>query len=355
MKRPPRRPASPGFTLIGLLVVIAIIAVLIALLLPAVQAAREAARRAQCTNNLKQLALAAHNYVSVNEVFPLGGYYTPSIPTTPWDHGALVGLSQYIEQGNVYNAFNVSLRYTSLANTTVLQSKLATLQCPSDTLVQTPPISTSTTYGWPSSGITIARTNYMANAGLWNSPAIGPNPFTDPNYPQYRANATGVIFLYSATRIAEITDGTNNTFLFGEGTYGRLTGSDQTGCRWWMAGNYGDTMLNAMYPPNTKVPSSTIDVNANKASNTYGIYRMAASSNHPGGVNYAFADGSVRFIKDSIDSWPLDGTTSAPTSIQLTPLSAPFGVFSILPGSKVGVYQALATIRGGEVVSADAY
>ena len=355
MKRPSRRLAPSGFTLIELLVVIAIIAVLIALLLPAVQAAREAARRSQCTNNLKQLALAAHNYVSVHEAFPQGGYYNPSIPSTPWDHGALVGLSQYVEQGAVFNSFNMALRYTDLANTTVLQTKLATLQCPSDTLIQNPPTSTSATYGWPASGITIARTNYMANAGLWNSPAIGPNPFTDPNYPQYKSNATGVIFLYSATRFGDITDGTNNTMLFGEGTYGRLTGSDLSGCRWWMAGNYGDTMLNAMYPPNTKVPSSTIDVNSNKATNTYGIYRMAASSNHPGGVNYAFADGSVRFIKDTVDSWPLDPATSAPTSVQLTQLSPPFGVFSILPGRKIGVYQALATIRGGEVVSSDAY
>ena len=355
MRRSPRRPAPPAFTLIELLVVIAIIAVLIALLLPAVQAAREAARRAQCTNNLKQLGLAAHNYLSVHETFPQGGYFNPSIPSTPWDKGPFVGLSQYLEQGTVFNAFNASLRYTDIANTTILTAKLAALQCPSDTLIQSPPISTSATYNWPAAGITIARTNYMANAGLWNSPAIGPNPFTDPNFSQYKANATGVIFLYSATRIADITDGTNNTFLFGEGTYGRLTGSDLSGCRWWMAGNYGDTMLNAMYPPNTKVPASTIDVDANKATTTYGVYRMAASSNHPGGVNYAFADGSVRFIKDTVDSWPLDGATSAPTSVQLTPLSPPFGVFSILPGRKVGVYQALATVRGAEVVGAAAY
>jgi len=355
MSQRSRRGVEPsGFTLIELLVVIAIIAVLIALLLPAVQAAREAARRSQCVNNLKQLALAAHNYVSTNDTFPLGGYYNPAIPATPWDHGALVGLSAFVEQGAVYNAFNVNLRYTDLANTTVLQAKINILMCPSDTAINNPPLLTSANYNWTAPGVSVARTNYMANAGLWNNPAIGLNPFTDPNYPQFKANATGVIFLYSATRLAEITDGTSNTFLFGEGTYGRLAPTDQSGCRWWMAGNYGDTMLNSMYPPNIQTLNSAVDVDANKAS-AYDIFRVAASSSHPGGVNYAFADGSVKFIKNTIDSWPLDPVTYAPTSVIKNDISPPFGIFTIKPGAKIGVYQALSTIKGGEVISADAF
>ncbi len=305
---------------------------------------RAASRLAKHTSDLPPL----------NETFPLGGNYNPSIPATPWDHGCLVGLAQYIEQGSVYNSFNVGLRYPDLANTTVLQTKIATLNCPSDPSVLTFPVSASTTYGWAASGITIARTSYMANAGTWNSPAVGDNPYTDPSYSQMIANANGVIYLYSSTRIAAITDGTSNTFLFGEGMYGRLGVNDQSGCRWWMAGNFGDSMLNAMYPPNVQLPNNAIDVDDNK-SGAYNIYRVAASSQHPGGVSWAFADGSVQFIKNSIDSWPLDPTTYAPIGGTKTNISPPYGIFSINPGAKVGVYQALATRAGGEVISADAF
>ena len=122
-----------GFTLIELLVVIAIIAVLIALLLPAVQSAREAARRAQCTNNLKQLGLAVHNYMDGNGVMPMGGYFNDKSPTLPWMHGALVGILPYIEQTNLYNAFNSSLRYYQYAeNDTAMAAKISGFWCPSD-------------------------------------------------------------------------------------------------------------------------------------------------------------------------------------------------------------------------------
>jgi len=118
MEHTSSRAQARGFTLIELLVVIAIIAVLISLLLPAVQSAREAARRAQCTNNLKQIGLAVHNYMGAHGAMPQGGYFNQFDPNLPWMHGCLIGLCPFMEQSNVYNAFNSSLRYYNTLTTT---------------------------------------------------------------------------------------------------------------------------------------------------------------------------------------------------------------------------------------------
>src|SRR5437867_949042 len=141
------RTQRSGFTLIELLVVIAIIAVLIALLLPAVQSAREAARRAQCVNNLKQIALAAHNYESANGTFPIGNrglqLVYPGLPpcgietnppgSVPIGHSAFVFILPYLEDGAQYNSYNIVRTYLSSSNVTGLGTKVSTYVCPSDT------------------------------------------------------------------------------------------------------------------------------------------------------------------------------------------------------------------------------
>src|SRR4051794_25184004 len=157
-----RRPRS-GFTLIELLVVIAIIAVLIALLLPAVQSAREAARRAQCVNNLKQVGLAAHNYVSVNNVLPMQTTYPAgAIQSWGWSYGWPLQLAPNLEQGSIFNNFNFAAGMFSNeafqngqvqhGNDTLLYIQLSVLICPSDSSRAKPqdPIGT---------------TNYVGNVG----------------------------------------------------------------------------------------------------------------------------------------------------------------------------------------------
>jgi prepilin-type N-terminal cleavage/methylation domain-containing protein/prepilin-type processing-associated H-X9-DG protein len=352
------RAQARGFTLIELLVVIAIITVLISLLLPAIQSAREAARRLQCTNNLKQIGLAVHNYMDAYGVMPQGGYFNPSDPNLSWMHGCLIGLCPFMEQSNVYNAFNSSLRYYEFPdNDTVMAAKISTLWCPSDPDIQQGNNYFTQNAPWdlpafapPRSPFYVGLTNYRANAGPWPNPPRGVNPQTDPNFAAAKANALGVIFMTSATTIASITDGTSNTFLFGEGFFGRLTQDEQNNWHWWIAGNYGDTIQTTTYPPNPQVNLNLGDPVA--FPNGAGIVIISATSNHPGGVNFGFCDGSVRFIKNTINSWgqSIDPTTNLPVGLTYNPTT-----YIYTAKIQWGLYQALSTRASGEVISADQY
>jgi len=333
---------SRGFTLIELLVVIAIIAVLISLLLPAVQSAREAARRAQCVNNLKQLGLAMHNYMDANGVMPMGGYFNDKSPTLPWMHGCLIGLTAFMEQGNIYNTFNASLRYYQYPeNDTVMAHKMATLACPSDIEVLEGN-DAYTKFAAPRMSFKAGLTSYRGIAGPWTNPPRGVNPAATANWSTLRANGLGVLYMTSDTSIAGITDGTSNTMMFGESVYGRLSQSDKNCWHWWIAGNYGDTLQTTTYAPNINT-----SVNLSVFPNGAAAFIISASSNHPGGANFVFCDGSVRFIKNTIQSWQPDAANNyLPAGLTVTN-----GVYT--PTKPYGVYQALSTRAGGEVISAD--
>jgi prepilin-type N-terminal cleavage/methylation domain-containing protein len=332
-----------GFTLIELLVVIAIIGVLIALLLPAVQAAREAARRAQSTNNLKQLGLALHNYEGAFGSFPGSGGKNSS------GFSVLARILPFMEGGSVVDAMNFDLPLSSgpptftfsPQQTTAARTVVQALLCPSDG--QEP------SYPNYYSGAPTAGTCYVANTGS------GTGTFYDSRFP-----TDGVFWDNSATRFADLKDGSSHTLFLSQCLLG--LGRDDTGpapqvpyrqianiastarpvstppggytpamnnpdlaavaagaSRWsgtrgvaWIVGTGSMTGFNAYLPPNSRVP----DVYG------HGIGWLAARGPHPGGVLALTGDGGVRFVKDTVN---------------------------------LATWRALATRAGREVVSADAY
>ena len=326
MTRPTRRRPS-GFTLIELLVVIAIIAVLIALLLPAVQAAREAARRSQCINNLSQLILAIKNYETAHEVLPPGTVNpTGPIANTPvgYHHNWVGQILPFVEQKNIHNHMNFYVGVYSTENATVRGVSLNVLNCPSDgRFGWSRPVSAA---GNVAPGPVVASSSY---AGIHHDAEA---PIDVTNH--------GVFFLNGSVSYDQIGDGSSQTLFIGE----RLIGPGDLG---WASGtkatlrNTGE-LINLPKPlslPVTPLPNSPAtagdaapapapNVAATKKAGTPPEERKVAdpvggfSSHHPGGANFAFGDGSVRFVKNSISP---------------------------------RVFQLLANRNDGEMISADSY
>jgi prepilin-type N-terminal cleavage/methylation domain-containing protein/prepilin-type processing-associated H-X9-DG protein len=365
------RTRARGFTLIELLVVIAIIAVLISLLLPAVQSAREAARRIQCTNNLKQLGLATHNYMITYSALPSAALWPCSQVDNGtgsqgacwgWGVGPLVQIFNYMEQSTLYNAYNAALGVWGSyppdttgptlwwGNTTVFNTATASFLCPSDSRLIP-----------PSSQISVV--NYGGNMGGpfvlggYTGTII---PMTNPGW-DYTDPLINTAITVS---VASITDGTSNTSLWSEmltppavnptagsgkaelrvffgspGTVltatpagvqqflsackgiatGTAASGSSMGWQWWCGfPDYVNNNYNHVAPPNSRQCQ-------NNPVNSWGmdIYGTASpNSLHPGGVNMCFADGSVRFVKDTIGLQP---------------------------------WWSLGTRAGGEVLSSDSY
>ncbi len=318
-----------AFTLIELLVVIAIIAVLIALLLPAVQAAREAARRAQCLNNLKQIGIALHNYHDSMGTFP-PGYLSLMDPVTFDNDGpgwgwASFSLSQ-MEQGPVYNSINFVMGIEFPANQTARLTVIASFLCPSDAWrLDTFTVVDSTTTGTsPGAPICdVASSNYVGSVGSGDPSSLYPYIIDDDDGPPGRDNGNGLFFRNHSITIAWITDGTSQTFAAGERSQ-NLSRASWTGA-----------VTNAAVPLIALQAEAGLDPEGGGAlvlSHTGEGHGPNSPSGlahgdqywamHPGGANFLFADGSVRFIKEQIG-------------------------FSI--------FQALATRAGGEVLSADQF
>ncbi|WP_231754210.1 DUF1559 domain-containing protein [Caulifigura coniformis] len=307
-----------AFTLIELLVVIAIIAILIALLLPAVQQAREAARRTQCKNNLKQIGLALHNYISTcNEMLPNGGGTLSGYPN---DHSPLCKLLPYCDQANLQNLVDFGIQMGHPASVAlpaalrpVARTPIPMFLCPSDPAPSVTPFTTNQT-----DNVMYSGSNYLGNQsdGTLTTPAQ-----THPINP-----GNGLFWVGGSVRIAWCTDGTSNTIAFAETCRGdgirtpntnpitdprkyRAFGVSDvyayvdtgTGAHTHWDGGRGTTWLRSTVPeggimngylvPNSKSPDAII-----------GSTKLTASRSwHTGGAHAVFMDGSVRFLGDSVD------------------------------------------------------
>jgi prepilin-type N-terminal cleavage/methylation domain-containing protein/prepilin-type processing-associated H-X9-DG protein len=323
-----------GFTLIELLVVIAIIAVLIALLLPAVQAAREAARRAQCVNNLKQLGIAMHNYNNTQGTLPIGrtgiGFSYPGsfdANRRTWTFGIM----GYIELTALANSINYSLSFYYPQNTTAIKTGVSAFDCPTDP--------NSSTIEEPTTAYPRAKADYMVNWGNMHYyqdqlPGTMPNPWTWSGSPfgppQNVMTFMGAPFQANkAIGMQSITDGTSNTLLMSEVVVGLNNGNNSDHRGDIYNDDYNCTMFMAATPPNSRVPDQhgattycQYPNSLNPPCNASSPVFNAARSFHAGGVNAGFCDGSVKFMKNSIN---------------------------------VATWRALSTTQGGEVISADAF
>jgi prepilin-type N-terminal cleavage/methylation domain-containing protein/prepilin-type processing-associated H-X9-DG protein len=343
MQRSPRL----AFTLIELLVVIAIIGILIALLLPAVQKIREAAARMQCTNNLKQIGLALHNYHDSYSYFPPGYVDRNTNPdSTPdndlgpgWGWAAL--LLPYVEQGNVYNQINFSQGVGIGSNVAVCQLPLKIYQCPSDPVQEAFAVYDS---NFTTPIATVAHGNYVGCNGweeCFNGAGGNPPPGVgaDGLAGGYGRAGVGLFYRNSRNNFASVTDGLSNTIVVGERSSNHApstwTGAVTGGrCPAWMAtqpftapntppslapvgpngsaydnADFGEALVfahgNATHVPSADFPIYDPDV----------FYSM-----HTQGANFLFGDGSVHFLSSSINPY---------------------------------TFQYLCTIAGGEVFPSD--
>ncbi|MFG0260902.1 MAG: DUF1559 domain-containing protein [Novipirellula sp. JB048] len=351
----PRSRLAAGFTLVELLVVIAIIGVLVGLLLPAVQSAREAARRMQCSNRLKQITLALHNYHDTFNTFPAAGVLPQGVQSARHYPGIMVALLPYIEEQSRYEIIQQRMAqssdaYTSLFHGEVYTSSLSSVLCPSDPYGST-----------PSRHASNARINYMYNMGdgmlkldaAWHHPNYVNNPYV-------QARHRGPFHVDSWIKFANILDGTSHTLAFSESATAP-SGAWSVEVKGGSGSNsallepdgaqpviHPDVCMTSVVDPNHpqryKDPADTWRGNFYQTGTPWngfhtvvppngpscwvsptGFYAAIFTPNsyHPGGVHASALDGSVRFITDSIDTGDL-------TQTQPVTGNSPYGVWGAL-------------------------
>ncbi|MGE0760920.1 MAG: DUF1559 domain-containing protein [Pirellulaceae bacterium] len=297
MSRFPKR----AFTLVELLVVIAIIGVLVSLLLPAVQAAREAARRMQCTNHLKQLALACHNYHDVHRGFP---HNNPQVlrgdgkryVQGPWT----LALLPFLEQNSLYDQWNHNLGFGEGTNRTLVSQPVSVYRCPS-----TPGPAVASFAGIPASSTFTADRDAIGAGVRYPATAVDYHPPISAHTPPMDSSATtsprvpSVFPQLSATGLRDILDGTSNTLLFGEvagypSRYNRRTSVGDNAPIFGHLGGWCRILTIKSNPGGDVLYGGNCLVNCTNYAGT-NLYSF-----HAGGVNIALADGSVRFLSEAV-------------------------------------------------------
>ena len=348
-----------AFTLIECLVVITIIGLLIGLLLPAIQAARESARRASCGNNLKQIGLALANYTALHGCLPTGRSRTrdplysganPPCTSAFFDRSFLVAALPFLEQAPLYNAMNHTRLCTGVENSTTFGIAVATFSCPSDVDASVRDMNPNAfadrqMVDPPSGRFRMAFTSYSGCFGSFATDAY-PEPQSGCVVSSARmAQNNGSFNDNSRITLASFRDGLSHTIVVSEKATTSYRGLDTPSViyairnGWYVSGTWGDTLFTTFYPPNLykKLHGSFPDDQLKDA-----------SSLHPGGLNALMGDGSVRFIKETINSWGLDSLNGEPAGIGRDP----GGWWIHVP--KPGVWQALGSRNGAEVIQNDA-
>ncbi len=344
-----------GFTLIELLVVVFLVSVLMALILPAVISAREASRKLACANQLRQLGIALSNYHDSSNCLPPGrvkGYDSrfsgPNPPCSSQfvDKGILIYLLPTLEGTSLYHSINQNVTIFGLENTTIHYVDVAQYSCPSDSLSGSP-------RNLPA--------NMLANLGVTDSPGRR-NQMVSCSYagvtgtleslglPDRTNNCSpgglalqqndGCFNDIGTINFSMISDGLSHTFAMTERSISAIEGVGRFSSRafekngWYVSGNWGDTLVSTMYPVNSykKIAMSASSAQFN-----------APSSLHAGGLNMMMADGSVRFIQESIDSWASDPLIGVP----LGSVHQAGGWWTGVPAPRL--WQALSTRAGNEL------